>query len=363
MSDVRLVSYAQNGEDVVLHRALGHLTAGVYVDVGGWDPDSDSVTRLFYERGWRGLDIEPVPDMAARFAAARPRNEVAQVAISDDPADEIVLHRFGTTGLSTTDDALAARHTADGREREDITVPARRLDDVLAESTVIGSEIHFLKIDVEGAEGKVLRSVDLRRWRPWVLVVEATEPNSTVPTHEEWEPLVLDAGYTFTLFDGLSRFYVSPEHPELRDALSYPACVLDDFTPVSQLLLEVQLAERGGELAGLTEELRATRERSVYWRNHAVGFWADAVGRVQASQRETTAAQQEAERARRQLAKNQATVRRVREERDELRGRVQRLKDRVERLRARVSDLESAPQQPTSARGQLARLLRRGARA
>ena len=54
------VSYAQNFEDVMLWRALREVTHGFYIDVGAADPDSDSVTRAFYDRGWSGINVEPV---------------------------------------------------------------------------------------------------------------------------------------------------------------------------------------------------------------------------------------------------------------------------------------------------------------
>ena len=54
------ISYAQNYEDVMLWRALQHVENGFYVDVGANDPTVDSVTKAFYDRGWRGLNIEPV---------------------------------------------------------------------------------------------------------------------------------------------------------------------------------------------------------------------------------------------------------------------------------------------------------------
>ena len=262
MLDEPLVSYAQNGEDIVLWRALGHISGGIYVDVGGWDPDLDSVTRLFYDRGWRGVDVEPIPEHAERFRERRPSNEVVQAVITDDLVEEVVLHRFDSSGLSTVDDELAERHGLEGREHEDIIVPARRLDDVLASSSVVVDTIHFLKIDVEGAEEKVLRSVDLARWRPWVLVVEATEPNSTVSTHSAWEPILLAAGYTFTLFDGLSRFYVSTEHPELAEALSYPACPQDWFERAPQVALRHKTAAQEQELLFVREQAALARREA-----------------------------------------------------------------------------------------------------
>ena len=49
--------HAQNFEDVLLARCFEAQATGFYVDVGAEDPDIGSVTRHFYERGWRGLNV------------------------------------------------------------------------------------------------------------------------------------------------------------------------------------------------------------------------------------------------------------------------------------------------------------------
>jgi hypothetical protein len=56
-----IISYAQNREDILLWRALRDLADGFYIDVGAEDPTQNSVTRAFYERGWHGINVEPVP--------------------------------------------------------------------------------------------------------------------------------------------------------------------------------------------------------------------------------------------------------------------------------------------------------------
>ena len=55
---MKFVSYAQNFEDVMLWRALKHIKQGCYIDVGAQDPIHDSVSKVFYEHGWRGIHIE-----------------------------------------------------------------------------------------------------------------------------------------------------------------------------------------------------------------------------------------------------------------------------------------------------------------
>ncbi len=285
------ISYAQNGEDVVLWRALGRLSEGRYVDVGANDPVDDSVTKAFYDRGWSGIDVEPMPDVAQRLRDARPRNVVVEAAVTARSGEGVVLHEVPGTGLSTLDDDVANAHASHGLETHDRTVAALRLDQIVAKHGYDEGDVHFLKVDVEGSEADVLESVDLEAWRPWVLVIESTAPNSSVPTHEEWERQVLAAGYVFCLFDGLSRFYVAEEHADaLRPALSYPACILDGFEAAR---LHKVIDERGTLSTALDEatverarlELRSSEleEELVHWRGAVLARFADAAASGAAS--------------------------------------------------------------------------------
>jgi hypothetical protein len=89
--------------------------------------------------------------------------------------------------------------------------------------------IDFLKIDVEGFEEEVIAGANWQRFRPTVVVVEATHPQTNRLTHGSWDPLLREAGYTFELFDGLNRFYLAEEHSNLADRLHAPANTLDHF--------------------------------------------------------------------------------------------------------------------------------------
>lgn len=271
------ISYAQNGEDVILWRALRHVRDGRYVDVGAAEPDRLSVTRAFCERGWRGIDIEPVEQFADQLRAARPANEVVRAAITDADVDEVVLHEFEGTGLSTLDDRTARGQQA--FDQRDVIVPARTLDDVCSASAILAGELHFLKVDVEGAEAAVLRSITLTKWRPWVVVVEATLPLTAVQSFVDWEPELTAAGYEFTLFDGVNRYYVSPDHPELTAALSYPACALDDFETA-------RTVDLGQRLSAARSELAAAQSEASAWRNLALGGFAESTSLAQTAEAE-----------------------------------------------------------------------------
>jgi FkbM family methyltransferase len=224
-----IVSYSQNAEDVRLWRVFRTIDDGFYIDVGAADPDVDSVTRLFYEHGWSGVNIEPSPCFEA-LEEARARDVNLPVVIGEQEGSVPFFLTYPFLGTSTVD-LSAHGNIPEAIERvEEIAVPQRRLESVLREHAT-DRTIHFLKVDVEGAERQVLASSDWETFRPTVVVVEAIESWSMTPTHERWESILTDAGYRFAAFDGINRFYVADGYDHLIPSLAYPISALDRFVP------------------------------------------------------------------------------------------------------------------------------------
>lgn len=222
------ISYAQNFEDVMLWRALGNVANGFYVDVGAWSPDIDSVTKAFSERGWHGINVEPNPVYFAKLRTARPRDVNLRLAIGE-ASGAVSMTFFEESGLSTADASFAKGHIAAGFASSVETVEMKTLSDVWREYIPPSQPVHFLKVDVEGLERAALSGNDWTNNRPWVVVVEATLPLTQTESHAEWEHLLLEARYGFVYADGLNRYYVAREHPELHDAFKYPPNVFDGF--------------------------------------------------------------------------------------------------------------------------------------
>src|SRR5690242_19132589 len=144
------VSYAQNCEDVVLWRALKDVRHGFYIDCGAYHPTRHSVTRAFYERGWRGINVEPVSGLLENFVRQRPRDINLGVALTDGSQDTTAFYEIPGSGLSTLDAAVAREHARSGFVALKTAARATTLSAVLEADAP--TEIHFLKIDVEGAE-------------------------------------------------------------------------------------------------------------------------------------------------------------------------------------------------------------------
>ena len=225
---MELVSHAQNFEDVMLWRALKHVPRGLYIDIGAADPTFGSISRLFHDRGWRGIHVEPIPFLAHAIREHRPRDVVME-AVVGETEDEVDFFTFlGGLGISTCDPVLAARQkVATGIKYERSRVRSIRLSTIL--DAHADDEVHWLKIDVEGREAAVIRSWAPSPVRPWIVVAESTVPMTQIPSHEEWEQDLLALGYRFVYFDGINRFYVSDAHPELAKAFSAPPNLFDKF--------------------------------------------------------------------------------------------------------------------------------------
>ena len=242
-----MISYAANFQDVVLQRLFPVDYQGFYIDIGANDPVGGSVTKHFSDRGWRGINAEP-GKVFERLQELRGNDINLNCGVSDQPGTLTFYDVVPYSGWSTFDREQAERY----REKNQCTLVTTEIEVTtltrICEQHDVGN-IDFMSIDVEGHELAVLQGHDWQRYRPRVVVVEAIEPNSTVPTHQQWEYVLLDAEYTFALFDGINRFYVRNENSEDLQLLEAPANVLDDFISLQETnlrnhieFLEAQLA-------------------------------------------------------------------------------------------------------------------------
>ncbi len=209
------LSYSQNLEDYHLSLAFAGQAMGTYVDIGAGHPIADNVSFWFYERGWRGVVIEPQSELATLYPRLRPRDIIVDGLVGREciETDFHVVDRLH--GLSTTKEGVAQASQALGVSYQTVRKPMTTLAK-LCETHDLGT-IDFLKIDVEGAERDVLLSGDWERFRPRGVVAEAVTPMTSEPSWQDWESFLIARNYRFVLFDTLNRFYVAEEHPEIID--------------------------------------------------------------------------------------------------------------------------------------------------
>ena len=239
-----MITYAQNFEDVLLARVFRHKPYGFYIDVGAHDPNDLSVTRYFYDRGWHGINIEPIPANHQRFIDQRPRDINLNLALGEKSGTQ-TLHIIegrsadGAEGSAFSSFvpaiARAAAKATGGHPVDKVEVPVRTLAEVCASSC--REPVDFLKIDVEGWEKQVLMGADFSQTRPVVVVIEAKKPDALfagfnkidiIAGWSEWEPILTKAKYRFAHFDGINRFYIREEDAdELLPFFALPVGIYD----------------------------------------------------------------------------------------------------------------------------------------
>lgn len=205
------VYYSQNREDLLLEAFFPELTDGFYVDVGAYDPTYDSVTKLFYEKGWRGINIEPQIERYEKFKINRPRDINLNCGVSDTEG-ELILRSYDNGGLSTFSNKMKNEYEKDNEsvvgDYKDVKVKVDTLCNIFKKYET--HKINFLKIDAEGLEYEVLLGNDWELYRPQVLCIES---NNIL---KNWKTFLIKNNYKFIFFDGLNDYYIDSLSKDIK---------------------------------------------------------------------------------------------------------------------------------------------------
>lgn len=212
------VSYAQNREDLLIRAFFEDTKRGFYVDIGANHPTDDSVTKLFYDNGWRGINVEPNARLFSLLQQERPRDTNVQAGISDK-AGTLTMREYDGwyAGLSTFSKDMQ-NENKDVTEYHDIEINVITLRELFKQYNV--EKINFLKVDVEGYEYNVLAGNNWDRYRPELICIEANH------TFKDWRDLLANARYTKVFFDGLNEYYLAEEAIARQKNFSYVKSII-----------------------------------------------------------------------------------------------------------------------------------------
>lgn len=164
-------SYGQTGEDRVIDALLGPRRKGYYVDVGANLPRARSNTFALYLRGWNGVCIDASEGVVHEHRKERPKDIQVCSAVSETDGRLATFVEFDESAVSS----LSARHIETWRDRRRVVgervVRTERLEAIL-DRCGAPARFDLLSIDVEGHDLEVLRSLDLERYRPELIVIE-----------------------------------------------------------------------------------------------------------------------------------------------------------------------------------------------
>lgn len=198
-------SYSQSGEDVVVDAILNRKKSGYYIDIGAYHPKVFSNTYMFYKRGWRGICVDANPTLGWMYKLVRPRDVFVNCGIADIPvrlaqkscSDPTALRLRGPLPRDFVSMSAPsyleyfvfdeeAANTFSVKQKEEnvkagrkllkmIPVPLMDINELLEKHVPKGKIIDLLSIDVEGMDGELLMSMNWKKYRPKVVIVEDKE--------------------------------------------------------------------------------------------------------------------------------------------------------------------------------------------
>lgn len=194
------VSWAQAGEDLALASVFDQISNGTYIDVGAHHPSRFSLTRILYQRGWSGVNVDANNDLIGRFEIDRTRDINLNYCVG--LKSEYVINIFEEPALSTVSNTWKERFLGENQKiREIRRVQGIKLSELVRIYIPI-NEFTFLNIDIEGADLEALKSLELETlqksmWPSWVML-ETLPPITTALSTPAVEYLT-NFGYTVHL--------------------------------------------------------------------------------------------------------------------------------------------------------------------
>ncbi|MBL4663621.1 MAG: FkbM family methyltransferase [Flavobacteriaceae bacterium] len=194
------MSYAQEGEDLLLNRFLKNKQKGFYVDIGAHHPKRFSNTYYFYKKGWKGINIDAKPQSMVAFQQERPRDTNLEIGISEKRG-ELMYYMFNEPALNTFSESEALKK--DGLRNfkviEKLKIQTYPLVEILDKYVAIDQKIDFMTIDVEGLDMEVVASNDWEKYRPEIILVEDLQRYKLLelPNKSPLSKMLVDCEYEF----------------------------------------------------------------------------------------------------------------------------------------------------------------------
>ncbi|MEE3715450.1 FkbM family methyltransferase [Tumidithrix elongata RA019] len=169
------VSYAQCGEDLIVDFLFScelKKSNFTYLDIGSYHPTQLSNTYLFYQKGCRGVCVEPDPTLFNEIKKLREEDICLNVGIGVDRNTQADFYIMTARTLNTFSKVEAERYASFGsfKIEEVIQVPLININELIHQH--FPNCPNFISIDIEGLDFEVLKTFDFSRFRPEVFCVE-----------------------------------------------------------------------------------------------------------------------------------------------------------------------------------------------
>ena len=171
----RFESYSQEGEDRVLLARMQDHSPGIYVDLGAHHPHRFSNTKLLYDMGWRGANVEPHPNLSLLFQLFRPQDLNLNCGCAPEPGlldyhqfEEAALNTFSATRIT---ELSRLGYSPKGKLSISVMNPNQILQ--MVQLKFPDWRLRLLTIDTEGLDLPILQAIDWTTYQPDYLICES----------------------------------------------------------------------------------------------------------------------------------------------------------------------------------------------
>ncbi len=202
------LSYSQSGEDMILDTIFFNTKKGTYLDIGANNPFVQSNTHYFYKKGWRGINIDALPNSMKRFNKVRPHDSNIEAAISNDEK-ELIYYMFSSSFYNTFYNKDIEKIKTVTKLVGEKKIKTIKLSNILDSLKV--KDIDFMSVDVEGLDLEVMKSNNWNIYRPKIVITEWFSKGLDELHSDGVFQFLNKVGYKFLCNSVSNAFYIEKE--------------------------------------------------------------------------------------------------------------------------------------------------------
>ena len=170
---IKKKSYSMDGEDLFIVEYFRKNSNGFYLDVGCYHPIHRNNTYLLHKKGWSGINIDIHQFSIDLFNYLRPDDVNLNCAISNKNEVTEMFYQKELSQISTIE-KQQAKIAFQGNIKKS-KIQSLTLDALLEKINFTDKKLDLLGIDVEGADLKVLKGLNIEKFKPELICVEIHE--------------------------------------------------------------------------------------------------------------------------------------------------------------------------------------------
>ena len=173
------ISFSKSAEDLQLYKLIGDGSPGAYLDIGSWEPVLASNTYFFYLRNWKGICVDPNPELLKKYKSKRPKDIFINAAVgSSNSSLDYYLFKDKYSSINSLNLEFIKELELEKEIERKIKVPVVSIENILDENLKKTDRLDFFDIDVEGYDLEVLKSNNWDKYRPKLVLIESHLPIS-----------------------------------------------------------------------------------------------------------------------------------------------------------------------------------------